>query len=161
MFHQGLPDQWASLAKPLVATISMQTGNNGSNGRSSRRRSQPPKSTNEALDLSSAIKSAQSAPSSPVGKSPASTKSKSKTPTTSSPPLFANLSRVPAPSAEHVEPSSLGEQALPGSSVGSDGTLVSYGGSPVLGSALRGSAPSKAPLASVEESQIPSLARVQ
>ncbi|KAJ2915323.1 hypothetical protein MD484_g5101, partial [Candolleomyces efflorescens] len=159
---KGLPDQWASLAKPLVATISMQTGNNGSNGRSSRRRSQPPKSTNEALDLTSAIKSAQSAPSSPVGKSPVSTKSKSKTPTTSSsPPLFANLSRVPAPSAEHVEPSSLGEQALPGSSVGSDGTLVSYGGSPVLGSALRGSAPSKAPLTSVEESRIPSLARVQ
>ncbi|TEB29293.1 hypothetical protein FA13DRAFT_1775583 [Coprinellus micaceus] len=164
---KGLPDQWKvdpSLVQPIVAKISMQTGGNNGTSRSSKRRSQPPPSrvaANEvALDLSSAIATAaapKSAPTTPVAKTPVSSKARSNSrssaqqqagsvPTSSSPP-FANLSRVPPPSAELLDngapgtsstaPSmltatSLSSQFSAGTSVESQNTLWS----PVEGTEL-------------------------
>jgi hypothetical protein len=190
--YQGLPDQWKvdpSLVQPIVAKISMQTGGNNGTSRSGKRRSQPPPSraANEvALDLSSAIATAtapKSAPTTPVTKTPVSGKSRSNSrsstqqqagsvPTSSSPP-FANLSRVPPPSAELLDngaigmsstaPSmltatSLSSQFSAGTSVESQNTLVSLAGSPVHGGALsKGqSSVGKAPmLSAVQELHTP------
>lgn len=173
---KGLPDQWKvdpSLVQPLVAKISMQTS--GNNGRSNRRRSYPtpPRAANsEALDLSSAIASAKaptSVPNSPAVKSPSSAAKRSRSsqsaapsisPSTSSSPRFANLSRVPPPDPEllgvSAGSSATGTSPLSqfsaGSSLDSQNTLV--GGT----TPLRGSA-GKAPLLSaVQELHPPSLA---
>ena len=196
-FYQGLPDQWKvdpSLVQPIVAKISMQTGTNNGTSRSGKRRSQPPPSRvsgNEvALDLSSVIATAtKSAPTTPVAKTPVSGKSRSNSRSsaqqqqagsvpTSSSPMFANLSRVPPPSAELLDngapgtsstaPSmltatSLSSQFSAGTSVESQNTLVSLAGSPVHGGALsKGqSSVGKAPvLSAVRELHTPtSLAR--
>ncbi|KAF6758827.1 hypothetical protein DFP72DRAFT_162190 [Ephemerocybe angulata] len=153
---KGFPDQWKvdpSLVQPLVAKISVQTG---TNGRSSRRRSQPApaRGAHEALDLTSAIANAtaaasRTAPNSPVAKSPGSpTKSRTTTSSTLSPQAStrpANGARVPAPQQDSfgfgavagsasTTGTSMLSQFSAGSSLDSQGTLgQSLGKAPVLG----------------------------
>ncbi|KAF5339354.1 hypothetical protein D9611_009820 [Ephemerocybe angulata] len=163
---KGFPDQWKvdpSLVQPLVAKISVQTG---TNGRSSRRRSQPTpaRGAHEALDLTSAIANAtaagiaKTAPNSPVAKSPATgSPTKSRTTTSSTLSLSPQAStRAPANGARGPPQQDLGfgavagsasttgtsmlSQFSAGSSLDSQGTLVSLPGSLVKGQSL-GKAP--------------------
>ncbi|KAF5339328.1 hypothetical protein D9611_009827 [Ephemerocybe angulata] len=176
---KGFPDQWKvdpSLVQPHVAKISVQTG---TNGRLSRRRSQPTpaRGAHEALDLTSAIANAtaagnaKTAPNSPVAKSPA-TGSPTKSRTTTSSTLSPQAStRAPANGARGPPQQDLGfgavagsasttgtsmlSQFSAGSSLDSQGTLVSLPGSLVKGQSL-----GKAPvLGVVQEVHMPPAAK--